>query len=217
MTQNENRIRILNLYAGIGGNRKLWGDEYDITAVEYDKNIAAIYKDLFPNDTVIVGDAHQYLLDHYREFDFIWASTPCPTHSNARFWASKGGVCNVEYPDMRLYQEVIFLKHFFKGKYVVENVIPYYDPLIPACKVGRHLFWANFNIQKIKIESNYIYDGKDSKRVESLLGFYLSKYKIKNKTKLLRNCVVPELGLKILENAMNIYKIENVKQGCLDI
>lgn len=74
-------MKILNAYAGIGGNRKLWGDSHDITAVEYDPKIAAIYQDLFPNDTVIVGDAHQYLLEHYQEFDFIWCSPPCPTHS----------------------------------------------------------------------------------------------------------------------------------------
>lgn len=51
-------MKILNLYAGIGGNRKLWGNEHDITAVELRPEIAAIYHDLYPNDTVIVGDAH---------------------------------------------------------------------------------------------------------------------------------------------------------------
>jgi len=29
-------MKILNLYAGIGGNRKLWGDQHQVTAVEYD-------------------------------------------------------------------------------------------------------------------------------------------------------------------------------------
>jgi DNA (cytosine-5)-methyltransferase 1 len=77
-------VKILNLYAGIGGNRKLWGDEYDITSVEIDPGIAAVYADLYPNDTVIVGDAHQYLLDHFQEFDFIWSSPPCPSHSRIR-------------------------------------------------------------------------------------------------------------------------------------
>ena len=43
-------MRILNLYAGIGGNRKLWGDEHEVTAVEYDSEIAGIYQDFFPND-----------------------------------------------------------------------------------------------------------------------------------------------------------------------
>ena len=45
---------------------------------------------------------------------------------------------------MKLYQEIIFLDNWFDGKYVVENVIPYYEPLIPAKKRGRHLYWTNF-------------------------------------------------------------------------
>ena len=58
-------MKILNLYAGIGGNRKLWGDEHNITAVEINPNIAKIYQDLYPYDTVIVGDAHEYLRQHF--------------------------------------------------------------------------------------------------------------------------------------------------------
>ena len=114
-------MKILNLYAGIGGNRKLWGDGHEITAIEYDENIATIYKDLFYQDTVLVMDAHKYLLDHYREFDFIWSSPPCPSHSRMRM-NHKVKI----YPDMSLYQEIIFLQKFFKGKWVVENVIPCY-------------------------------------------------------------------------------------------
>lgn len=67
-------MKILNLYAGIGGNRKLWGNNYEITAIELDEKIAAVYKELYPNDNVIVADAHTYLLKHFREFDFIWSS-----------------------------------------------------------------------------------------------------------------------------------------------
>ncbi len=206
-------MKILNLYAGIGGNRKLWGIEHNITAVEYDEQIASIYADFFPSDMVIVSDAHVYLLEHYKEFDFIWASPPCPTHSNARFWSSKGGMYDVEYPDMKLYQEIIFLNKFFKGKYCVENVKPYYDPLVPAQEVGRHLFWANFIIPRIDTKSNYIFNGEDKKRVEKMLGFDLSKYNIRDKTKILRNCVHPEIGLAIMERALNIYKSENVEQS----
>lgn len=77
-------MKILNLYAGVGGNRKLWGDNHEITAVELNPSVASCYKDLYPNDTVIVGDAHQYLLDHYQEFDFIWSSPPCQSHSDIR-------------------------------------------------------------------------------------------------------------------------------------
>lgn len=74
-------MKILNLYAGIGGNRKLWDElgDFDITAIEYKPEIAKIYQDFFPKDKVIVADAHQYLLDHFAEFDFIWSSPP-PAH-----------------------------------------------------------------------------------------------------------------------------------------
>ena len=137
-------IKILNLYAGIGGNRKLWNDA-DVTAVEINPDIAKIYSEFFPNDKVIVADAHEYLLNHYSEYDFIWTSPPCPTHSKMAFCQSGWG--NIRYPDMKLYQEILFLKHFFKGKYVVENVVSFYDPLIEPVVFCRHYFWSNFNIK----------------------------------------------------------------------
>ena len=102
-------IKVLNLYAGIGGNRKLWKD-VDVTAVELNPEIAAIYKDFFPNDKVIVCDAHKYLLEHYSEFDFIWTSPPCPTHSQFRLrcgvkaWGQKA-----KFPDMQLYLSLIHI------------------------------------------------------------------------------------------------------------
>ena len=209
-------MKILNLYAGIGGNRKLWGDEHDITAVEYNPEIAQIYKDNFPNDTVLVEDAHQYLLDHYKEYDFIWSSPPCPTHSRARFWSSKGGMYDVEYPDMSLWQEILFISNFFKGKYVIENVIPYYKPLIiPNAEMSRHLFWCNFIIPKIDAESNYIFGGDDKKRIESMLGLKVPN--IKNKTKILRNCVHPEIGQHILNIAQGIITKQNTNQMELEL
>ena len=144
-------MKILNLYAGIGGNRKLWSKDHEITAVENNPEIAKIYQDFFPNDKVIIADAHKFLLDHYKEFDFIWSSPPCPSHSQFR------QLCGVKawsfkelYPDMRLYEEIIFLKHHFKGMWVVENVESYYKPLIPPQIISRHFFWANFSILKKK-------------------------------------------------------------------
>ena len=79
-------VRVLNLYACLGGNRYKWDEvaNIEVTAVEYDAEIAKAYQERFPNDKVIVADAHQYLLDHYKEFDFIWSSPPCPSHSKIR-------------------------------------------------------------------------------------------------------------------------------------
>ena len=128
-------MKILNLYSGIGGNRKLWGNDHEITAIELDPKIAKIYQDFFPNDKVIVADAHQYLLEHFSEFDFIWSSPPCPTHIrlNNCFTVGKTEKTTnpVLYPDMTLYQQIILLREHFKDKFVVENVISYYEPLYP--------------------------------------------------------------------------------------
>ena len=55
-----------------------------------------------------------------------------------------------KYPDMKLYEEILFLQHFFKGKWVVENVVPYYKPLIEPIVNGRHAYWANFDIGDYK-------------------------------------------------------------------
>jgi DNA (cytosine-5)-methyltransferase 1 len=200
----------LNLYAGIGGNRKLW-DNVEVTAVELNPKIAAVYQDLFPNDTVIVGDAHQYLLDHYAEFDFIWSSPPCPTHSRARYGLGfHGHGFAAVYPDMALYQEVILLKHHFKGQYCIENVQAYYKPLIEPLSIGRHWYWTNFPIEKLQVGYSGLTAGittstgkrlirKTTEELEAHLGYDLSKYSITNKRLLLRNCVEPEVGLHILK------------------
>lgn len=194
-------MKILNLYAGIGGNRKLWGEEHEITAIEYDVATAEEYERLFPNDIVIVTDAHQYLLDHFREFDFIWSSPPCPTHSRINHAKTR----KPDYPDMKLYQEIIFLNHWFDGKFVVENVIPYYDALIPGQEIDRHLFWTNFKITPFEPTTKaQIRMQGGTVPFEKIFGFDISKSKIKDKRKALRNCVHPETGKHILDCAMNI-------------
>jgi DNA (cytosine-5)-methyltransferase 1 len=192
-------IKILNLYAGIGGNRFLWGDEHQVTAVEINEDIAGVYKSFFPKDNIVVGDAHQYLLDHYEEFDFIWSSPPCPTHSRMRNLKNNCEECEKKYPDMKLYEEIIYLKHFFKGKFVVENVISYYNPLIKPFESENHYFWCNFNVTKRKaIERNI----RNSGLVEKW-GFDLSQYNIpkRHKGKMLNNLVHPKLGLHIFKCA----------------
>ena len=204
------KINVLNLYAGIGGNRKLWpNDKIEVTAVEIKPEIAKIYQKFFPNDKVIIGDAHQYLLEHYNEFDFIWSSPPCPTHSRIRrFLAIESGQNKPLYPDMQLYQEIIFLQYHFNGKWVVENVISYYEPLIKPQEVGKHYFWSNFLITKIKMDSRHHNSKIDE--LQKRKGFDLSNYNnigIEKKL-LLRNCVEPELALHIFNCA---FKIKQVK------
>lgn len=203
-------MKILNAYAGIGGNRKLWGDEHEITAVEYKPEIAAIYHDFFPKDKIIVVDAHQYLLEHYAEYDFIWASPPCPTHSKARQPNSKAHPEKQKpcYPDMKLYEEIIFLKHYFNGKWCVENVISYYEPLIPPMRFSGHYFWTNFALPPYGISGNT--DRAHDGDIESLVvrkAMRLKPGAQSNTRLLLRNCVEPELGKHILDWAIKPYHL----------
>ena len=204
------KYKILNLYACLGGNRYKWDEVADIevTAVELDPELARMYQERFPNDTVIIADAHQYLLDHYNEFDFIWTSPPCPTHSRARFWVSSSQETSLlpVYPDMNLYQEVIFLTNYFKGKFVVENVIPFYEPLVPAKKRGRHLYWTNFNLPSVLSTRSFKMSGKSE--VKDLCRFHgiaIDSYKgNQRKDKIARNLVDYEAGETILQTALGI-------------
>lgn len=198
-------MKILNLYAGIGGNRKLWGNDHEVTAIEYDDKIAQIYKDNFPNDNVIVTDAHQYLLDHFREYDFIWASPPCPTHSKVRkslaIKKKKDGSIYEQnkpvYPDMRLYEEILLLDGYYDGYYCIENVKPWYTPLIEPQILGRHCFWSNFKLPSKKFESRGSFD--NTNELASKLGYDITKWTKVNKKLLLRNCVEPEVGKYIID------------------
>lgn len=195
-------MKILNLYAGIGGNRRLW--EGDITAVENNKDIAEVYQDFFPEDGLVVDDAHDYLLKHFKEYDFIWSSPPCTSHSSFRqnIGVRYRGVSPM-YPDMSLYQEILFLQHNFKGAWVVENVKPYYKPLIePTAVLQRHYFWASFDIPDRAFKKDKIRKAQIP-QLQEQHDFDLSNYKLKDKRKVLRNCVLPELGLYILERGIN--------------
>ena len=215
--------RILNLYACLGGNRYKWdevakeaGIQIEVTAVELDSDLAKLYQERFTNDIVIVSDAHKFLLENYMNYDFIWTSPPCPSHSRMRKTNTGEGErkSKATYPDMKLYQEILLLEHFFKGKYCVENVIPYYEPLIPAKKRDRHLYWTNFNLPsdlKGRKASNFIYS-----KVSDLSEFHdydFTKYKGKQRLdKIARNLVDYEAGRTIFETVLGIEKKSNVQQ-----
>lgn len=213
-------VRVLNLYACLGGNRLLW-ENCEVTAVELDLEAAKLYQERFPNDKVIVADAHQYLLDNYKEFDFIWSSPPCPSHSRARYWNSSNYDTTTEaiYPDMKLYQEILFLQHYYKtGKWVVENVIPYYEPLIPAQKRGRHLYWANFKLPNNLGDRRFPISSV-KQELKGLCEFHkydFNQYKGEQSVlKMARNLVDFEAGKTIYNTAMNILQTSNVNQKSL--
>jgi DNA (cytosine-5)-methyltransferase 1 len=218
-------MKILNLYACLGGNRYKWdevakaaGIEIEVTAVELDEEAARLYQERFPNDTVIVADAHKYLLDHFKEFDFIWSSPPCPSHSRVRMSQKNRETFINEYPDMKLYEEILLLQHQYEGKFVVENVIPYYEPLITAQKRGRHLYWTNFLLpNNIDREEGKGIVGSSMKgEVDLLCKFHdydFRKYKGEQRIdKMARNLVDFEAGRTIFETALGIISEHNKQQ-----
>jgi DNA (cytosine-5)-methyltransferase 1 len=227
------QYKILNLYACLGGNRFKWDEvakqaeiEIEVTAVELDEELARLYQESFSNDTVIIADAHDYLLKNFKEFDFIWSSPPCPSHSRINYsFKNRKKEGFLKYPDFKLYEEVVFLDNFFKGKYCVENVIPYYEPLIPAKKRGRHLYWTNFNLPNDlnEREAPFIKITPNSKKPKDIIKKRCEFHKIdltnyngkQSKEKIANNLVDYEAGKTILQTALNIQKKENVNQ--LDI
>ena len=192
-------MKILNGYSGMGGNRAKWNDQHDITAVELDPAIAAVYQELYPNDTVIVGDVNEYLEEHYKEFDFIWISPPCPSHGQYRH---NVGVIGKGFapliPDMTtLYGAIVFLQTYFKGLYLVENVKPYYGTLVePRFEMHRHLFWSNFDVTPREFAASKI---RSKNKISDFDNYEIvSASKIKNKRQVLRNCVDSDLGNHII-------------------
>ena len=124
----------------------------------------------------------------------------------------------MKYPDMALYQEIIFLDTFFNGKYVVENVIPYYKPLIEAQKRGRHLYWCNFSLpteidrkESRGLISSAYQEVKKLCDLHDIKIEFLNTYKGKQrKDKIIRNLVDYEVGKIIL--AMGIIRKKDEQQ-----
>ena len=206
-------MRILNAYCGIGGNRKLWKN-CDVVAVDNNQEILGVYQAQHPNDHCILGDAHEHIRKHFMEYDFIWSSPPCPTHSRMSKFTRH---TERRYPSMILYEEILFLQHFSKALFVVENVLPYYEPLVrPTKQIGRHLFWSNFEIhaEDVPTPPDFINlaNLEGMKEMQDWLGIHYEKpiYYGDNHcpVQVLRNAVPPKMGLQILESAMGTSKFE---------
>lgn len=217
-------MKVLNLYACLGGNRYKWDEvaieaniDLEVTAVELDPEAARLYQERFPNDIVIVADAHQYLLENFKEFDFVWSSPPCPTHSRVRMSQKNRETFINKYPDMKLYEEILLLQHQYDGKYVVENVIPYYEPLIQAQKRGRHLYWTNFilpnSINERELNGTLTNMKNEVDVLSKFHDYDFRKYKgTQSVVKMARNLVDYEAGKTIFETALGIIRKKDERQ-----
>ena len=200
-------LKVLNLFAGIGGNRKLWKD-VEVTAVESNKEIAEIYKQFYPEDMIIIGDAYEYLERNFHKYDFVWASPPCQTHSRInRFNVARryNGEENIKVllPDYRLYSLINFLKTYFRGEWVVENTYSDYEPLIIPQQIGRHFIWGSKFITNFNGKAFHNVDKHCSIeqlcKIHNLPLDYFKDLKVNSidKKQLIRNCVDEKLGLHV--------------------
>jgi DNA (cytosine-5)-methyltransferase 1 len=108
---------------------------------------------------------------------------------------------------MNLYEEILFLDQFYDGDWVVENVQPWYDELIPGTEIGRHIFWSNYHIPRIREpERDFEFSSPteaNKERLEDWLGItvpdtiYLEN---NDPSQVLRNAVHPELGRHVFES-----------------
>jgi DNA (cytosine-5)-methyltransferase 1 len=207
-------MKILNLYAGLGGNSNWWDDTvHEIINVELEPKIAAVLRERKPNQLVIEADAHEYLLQHHHEFDFIWSSPPCQRHSKMNKATRHN---TIRYVDGKLFEEILFLKHWCKSLWVVENVVPYYEVLMNPKRVGRHLFWSNFQINDFDIKTPPNFINLATTQAKKVMMDWLDIHYEKNiyygnnhcPVQILRNCVHPSVGVSILADA-----VKNIQQA----
>jgi len=218
------KIELLNGWAGIGGNtHKLDRNKYNITHVEINQEIAQANQKLHPKDTVIQSDAKQFLVENYQDFDYIWASPPCPSHSSIAKAGAKNGQYSAKMPDMSLYSVIIFLDEYFEGDWTVENVKPFYERLDeqerqkadsmqrvipPAEDSNRHLFWSSHEVPQTSVPRSG-FNKKNNEELMDWLGIRVHRsFETVEKRKVLRNCVHPEIGKAIVES-------RNVRQSSL--
>lgn len=215
-------MRILNLYAGIGGNAKLWrqtAKQYNqdifITHVEINPLLCKELRLLFPDDVVLNIDANDYLEylaqnDMLNDYDIIWSSPPCQTHSRMNRINSKK-YHKSSYIDPSYIQQIILLKYNYDGCYFVENVSPYYGVLFDGVQIGRHIIWSNIDVKdlsyNISNKKNLFDLTLEELQIEYGIkltqNIYLDYPNSHCPKQVYRNAVHPQLGALLLDRFLN--------------
>ncbi len=224
-------IKILDLFCGLGGVARGFQEyliekniKFEYYAVDIDFKILLTHKILNPKSITIKKDAYSLRDEELKEYDFIWASPPCETHSHLNFY-NWNNPKKFKPPDMRLYKLIKRL-HILNIPFIVENVKPYYKPPIKPCtKIGRHILWSNISLKpfKVNLPNNFTNVKDDVKRLADYHELDITiAHKIKkilgiSKTKaVLRDMVHWRIAYKIAEQVIpQILKGKLLKQTIL--
>lgn len=164
-------MKILNLFAGPGGNRRLWNDPSDtITAVENNEAVASQYRQSYPGDNLFVTDAYRFVEKNYEKYDFIWASPMCNRNSRFALYHDQA------MPDFRLYELIVFLDTHYHGLYCVENVVSWFRPLIEPLRRGRHYLWTNFWLPEFNVRGKKLEEFQKGDPRRQMVDQELGKY-----------------------------------------
>ncbi|MCE4607314.1 MAG: DNA cytosine methyltransferase [Desulfurococcales archaeon] len=208
-------IKILDLFAGMGGVAKgiqgyldKLGLDYEYIAVDIDPIVLKLHKEFNPKSIVIRRDAYSFTVDELMQYDFIWASPPCQSHSKLNAIRKRFN------PDHRLWYLIHRLYNTYRP-FVVENVQLYYKPLFkPKTKIGRHLFWSNLPITD-KCSIHLPYKELKMMNIHDLIEYHKVPTKIligvsyMRKRKYLRNMVHYSISYCIMKQVCKITQCFN--------
>lgn len=214
-------MKILNLFAGLGGNRRTWSS-HEITAVDFNPKIVNIYKKLYPNDLIIEKDVFDYLQEiDLLEYDFIWSSPPCQSHSHMQVFTKNGRKAKLPMINQVL-GLALWLKKYYPGPFVVENVVPWYGILktnkLFTVVIDRHLFYSNFKILPKSFDKGNNRHGSIGGIMRESREYLMNKHHLPNwiledlsgvhdKDQIIRNCVDSKIGDYVLKQSQRLVKL----------